>query len=554
MTDDSSILRNDKREVFVSYASQDAAVANAVVEALENANLKCWIAPRDVVPGEFYAGAIVHAIDAARAMVLVLSESAAISQHVLREVERASSKKHPVVSFRVDLAPLPADLEYFINTSQWLDASSIGLDRALPKLVDAVQRAVGPTSGGGLTPSSASAGAAVPPNVRPSAATKPPIRPGLAVIALVAGIAVALAYFVVDKSWLSKRPIAPQAISTAQTAVDDKSIAVLPFADMSEKQDHEYFADGMAEEILNLLAKIPGLRVTGRTSSFQFKGKNADLRTIGTQLNAAYVLEGSVRTSGDQVRVTAQLINTRTGAHEWSETYDRAIGDVLKLQDAIAAAVVRELQFTVEDRYLTSRPAVTNPDAYDLVLRGRHALDRWDQEGLEEAVNLFRKAVSRDPASAEAAAGLASALETQGEFDWLAPALAFEQARRAATTALTLDPKSAEAHAVLGRIHTFYDFDWVAAGQEYQQAMLLAPGNTNALDGQAQLSLALGHLDEALRYAKEAIAQDPLDASNYVVLSWIQAHRGHMPDAEADLRRALEIRPGYAWGHYFWAS
>src|SRR5450759_1900856 len=149
---------------------------------------------------------------------------------------------------------------------------------------------------------------------------------------------------------------------------------------MSEKKDQEYFADGMAEEILDLLAKIPGLQVIGRTSSFQFKGKNADLRTIGTELNAAHVLEGSVRKSGDQVRITAQLINTRTGSHEWSETYDRHIGDVLKLQDAIAAAVVRELQLTVAPGYLNARSDVKSADAYDLILRGRHAADRYDKE------------------------------------------------------------------------------------------------------------------------------------------------------------------------------
>ena len=153
----------------------------------------------------------------------------------------------------------------------------------------------------------------------------------------------------------------------AVAAISDKSIAVLPFTDMSQKKDQEYFGDGMAEEILDLLAKIPGLTVIGRTSSFAFKGKNEDLRKIGTELNAAYVLEGSVRNSGDQVRITAQLINTKTGAHEWSETYDRPIGDVLKLQDAIAAAVVRELQLTVADRYLISRSTVNNGDAYDLI-------------------------------------------------------------------------------------------------------------------------------------------------------------------------------------------
>ena len=179
----------------------------------------------------------------------------------------------------------------------------------------------------------------------------------------------------------------------------------------------------------------------GRTSSFQFKGKNEDLRTIGAKLNAAYVLEGSVRNSGDQVRVTAQLINTKTGAHEWSETYDRPIGDVLKLQDAIAAAVVRELQLTVASGYLGSRATLKDAEAYDLYLRGRHAADSCDQEGLDEAVTLFQRALDRDPTSADAAAELARAYVKQGEEGFLAPTVAFEQARRTASEGAQAGPE-----------------------------------------------------------------------------------------------------------------
>jgi adenylate cyclase len=338
--------------------------------------------------------------------------------------------------------------------------------------------------------------------------------------------------------------------AAAFTTVNDKSIAVLPFTDMSEKRDQEYFADGMAEEILDLLAKIPGLAVIGRTSSFQFKGKNEDLRTIGAKLNAAYVLEGSVRNSGDQVRITAQLINTRTGMHEWSETYNRHVGDVLKLQDAIAAAVVRELQLTVASGDLPSRSTVKNADAYDLILRGRHAADRFDKEGLDEAVTLFKQALDRDATSADAAAELAFAYYYQGANGFLTPAEAFEQARRAAATALRLDPKNALAHYVLGKIHIVYDWDWAAAEREFQQVGTLAPGSAEALNGEARLSLALGRWDDALRQVKGALALDPLDPNSFEVLSMSQARRGHLPEAEAAVRRELDIRPTYTSGHF----
>ncbi len=241
----------------------------------------------------------------------------------------------------------------------------------------------------------------------------------------------------------------------------------------------------------------------GRTSSFQFKGKNEDLRSIGTKLNAAHVLEGSVRNSGDQVRITAQLINTRTGAHEWSETYDRHIGDVLNLQDAISAAVVRELQLTVAPGYLGSRSTVKSAEAYDLILRGRHAADRLDTEGIDEAATLFQQALDRNPTSADAAAGLAQT-HTFCKRKWApwAPAVGFERARQAATDALMWDPINVLAHVVMARIHFLYDWVWAAAERELQQAMTIAPGNADVLYGEAQLSQIIGRTDDALRQIK----------------------------------------------------
>jgi TolB-like protein/Flp pilus assembly protein TadD len=355
---------------------------------------------------------------------------------------------------------------------------------------------------------------------------------------------------VLADTWLAKHSATEPLATAATNVVSNKSVAVLPFIDMSQKKDQEYFADGMAEEILDLLAKVPGLTVIGRTSSFQFKGKNADLRTIGTQLNAAYVLEGSVRSSGDQVRITAQLINTRTGVHEWSETYDRRMGDVLKLQDAIAVAVVRELQLTVAPGYLNSRSSEKNAEVYDLYLRGRHAYDRNDNEGTDEAATLFQQALDRDPTFADAAAQLANTYVSKVILGSLAPATGFEQARRAASTALKLDPKSAEAHAVLGAIHIFYDWDWAAAEREVQQALTLAPGNVDVLSVEALLSYVLGHWDDAVRQMKAALAQDPINPLTLQTLANFQESRGHLPEAEAAHRRALDIRPTIGYGHY----
>src|ERR1700722_9599089 len=265
----------DLGRLFVSYASSDATAANAVVESLERSGLRCWIAPRNVRPGAQYADAIVAAINDAKAVVLVLSSSAVGSSHVSREVERAASKHKPIIAFRIDAAPLSRSLEYFLSESQWISVSALGMSAALAKLEEAIEQGSSHGYGADRTPA--------PKPVR-SAAGRAKL-PTAAALAIGLGVAVAAGV----RFWWSSSHKAAQ---LAAVGIRDKSIAVLPFADMSEKHDQEYFGDGMAEEILDLLAKIPNLKVIGRTSSFQFKGKNEDLRAIGEKLKAVYVVEG----------------------------------------------------------------------------------------------------------------------------------------------------------------------------------------------------------------------------------------------------------------------
>ncbi|MHB8476761.1 MAG: TIR domain-containing protein [Steroidobacteraceae bacterium] len=267
------------KDVFVSYASQDAAVANSVVEALERQGIRCWIAPRDVTPGEFYADAIVRAIDAARALVLVLSQHAAVSHHILREIERASSKRHPVISLRIDHAALPVGLEYFLNTSQWLDATEGDVNRAFPRLVEAARKVLAGGSSAQATPApSRSSHISAPSPIRQSWS-----RPVAAVLCLVA---VAILGIAIDKRWFSRHIVEEKPVAAAAAApvtaptVPEKSVAVLPFVDMSEKKDQEYFSDGLSEELIDMLTKVPDLRVPARTSSFYFKGKQTKISDI----------------------------------------------------------------------------------------------------------------------------------------------------------------------------------------------------------------------------------------------------------------------------------
>jgi TolB-like protein/tetratricopeptide (TPR) repeat protein len=343
---------------------------------------------------------------------------------------------------------------------------------------------------------------------------------------------------------------ATEPLLPAPASVSDKSIAVLPFADMSAKKDQEYFADGMAEEVLDLLANIPGIAVIGRTSSFQFKDRNDDLRTIGTKLNVAHVLEGSVRTSGDHVRVTAQLIDTRTGAHEWSETFDRDMGDVLKLQDEIAAGLARALEVTVGAGDLQPRGTIKDAEAYQFYLRGRHAADRFDKDGDDEAAADFQKALDLEPTFANAAARLAMIRADQAMNGYTTYVSGFEDARRLAETALRLDPSLADGHCVLADYYTRFAWDWKAADRETKRAIELDSRGVRPLEVSANLATTLGHRDEAVRLLNTALELDPLNAALYWGLGNARYRSGRFPEAEAAFRRVLQISPTFVSAHF----
>ena len=236
---------------------------------------------------------------------------------------------------------------------------------------------------------------------------------GLLVIAIVV---VAAERFIPRTAPIPAATDAASGASSAEAPVQAaaKSIAVLPFADMSAGKDQEYFADGLSEELLNLLAKLPELRVIGRTSSFQFKGRNEDLRVIGEKLNVAHILEGSVRKSGEKVRITAQLIKAADGSHLWSETYDRTLDDIFAVQDDIAGEVVKALKLTLLGTALTTRSKPQDSEAYNLALQGRFFLDRRSQKDLERAVEYFRRSRERDPELRPGLGGPVAGIRTAG--------------------------------------------------------------------------------------------------------------------------------------------
>jgi TolB-like protein/Flp pilus assembly protein TadD len=482
-----------------------------------------------VKPGAEYADAIVRAINEAKAVVLVMSGSAVASAHVGREVERAASKRKPIIAFKIDAAPLSAALEYFLSQSQWIDVLALGMKAALAKLAEAVGQG------------SVASHATLPVKRRGGMSRRIVIA---AVVLVALGVVVGSALYY----WKTTHGGAPAA---SGAAITDKSIAVLPFVDMSEKKDQEYFGDGMAEEIIELLVKIPGLKIIGRTSSFQFKGQTQDLRSIGEKLRVAYVLEGSVRKSGDHLRVTAQLINAQDGTDLWSQTFDRDLSDVLKMQDEIAAQVVLALQIEVSaGNDIAIRPALRNPEAYTLILQGLHAFDRYDQQGFEQALSDFQRVLVLDPTFADAAAGISATYEQLGEFGFMPAPEAFEQSRQAADHALELDPNNLIAHGMLGLIHMIYDWDWHAADAEFKRARELAPNDSAVLLMAGQQSLISGRWDDALKLLNASLELDPLSPGDFELLYQVQIRRGHLPEAETAIRRSLELSPTFAFAHY----
>jgi serine/threonine-protein kinase len=376
--------------------------------------------------------------------------------------------------------------------------------------------------------------------------------PGRSRWPLVLGVVAVLAVALVLGMRLGRAP--PPVLPVAQTP--QPSIAVLPFVDMSPGHDQEYFSDGVAQEILNALAQVPDLRVVARSSSFAFKGRNEDLRTVGRKLQVANVLEGSVQKSGDRLRVTAQLVNAADGYELWSQTFDRNLADVFAVQDEIARAVVGALRVRVlpkESRTLEVQ--VTKPEVYAAYLRGLKLLNTGSFTEFPKAIEEFRRATALDPDYAPAHASLAYAMLSYGanadssemktlDFDWRRDGTA------EAEKAVALNPRLADGYAARGNAAAFVSWDWQAALSDYEQAIALAPGNTNWMSGYAHVLAVFGRSSEALAAARKAAALDPLSASSSFELGYLYLRLGQYAAARAVLENAIALNPEHLLRRY----
>ena len=359
---------------------------------------------------------------------------------------------------------------------------------------------------------------------------------------IIAVLICALVYFVIDKFVLAPQREVANAASSAQAA-KKKSIAVLPFVNMSGDPKNDYFSDGITEEILNALAQIPDLKVAARTSAFAFKGKDQDLRKVGEILDVASVLEGSVQRAGDDVRITAQLIDTRNGFHLWSEKYDRKLTNIFAVEDEISKSIADKLQLQLGGAHTDVAGTTSNTQAHELYLRGLSLLAARGP-GVRDAADVFAQAVKLDPQYAQAWGALA-------ETEQLLPAYvsgtlddAMARAEPAAQRALGIDPNTASALVAMANVHV-YRMHWAQADQAFRRALVLAPGDAEAVDQYAQFLDSTGQFERALVQIDRARQLDPLSTIIGVVRTTILMGLHRDADAVAEIEPVLSAHPDF---------
>lgn len=557
--------------VFLSYASQDTVAATRIAEALSAAGIDVWFDRNELRGGDAWDRRIRSEIRACRLFIPVVSCSteARTEGYFRREWKLAADRTHDLSDRVAFLLPIvidstseaTADVPEAFRHVQWtrladghptaafVENVSKLLGRAPPVGPGETGRAQGPAQGPAQAPS----------NVPSSRARTLPWRAlvvTLFVFLLGAGYLVRIGFpGAVGK--VAGHQIGVPVHGSVATAVPEKSVAVLPFVDMSESHDQEYFSDGMAEELIDLLVKIPGLRVPAWSSSSYFKGKPARVQEIAAQLGVAHVLEGTIRKQGNHLRVSTRLVQAATGYSVWSESYDRELRDVFQTQDEIATAVVKALKISLLQGHVPSAERTHSAEAYELYLRARALSATVTTENMSRAYADLRKAVTLDPGFALAWAGIAEALsednwdirkiygETSAPMQLVWPnvwATARAEARSAADRAVELAPDSAEAHLAKGAVLTRIEWDWPGGSAELDRALALAPDDTRVMLAAAELDVIRGEISQGVDLAKRAEELDPLGKARRVIAMG-NAAAGDLVSAELSARRIVELYP-----------
>jgi len=535
--------------VFVSYASQDAEAAARICKSLQAVGVNVWLDKSELRGGDAWDAQIKKRIHDCTLFIPVISAHTNLrSEGYFRgEWNLATRRLMNMAQDAAFLVPVVIDGtreadarvpdEFLLAQWTWLPNGETP-----PEFANRVRQLL---AGEPLPAQHARPGEAIKQGSRANRRAR---RVGLALGALLLALGA-------GAIWYYLRPgDAPAAITKSTvlaSAPAEKSIAVLPFVNMSSDADQEYFSDGISEQLLYLLAKIPELRVISRSSAFSLKGKNIEVPDIARRLGVTHVLEGSVRKAGSHVRVDAQLIDAGSDTQLWSETYDRELTDIFKVQDEIALAVVHQLKLALLNDGLPPQSKTKNPEAYNAYLRGRFYWNEGDPTDLEKARQNFERALEVDPDYALAHAAMADYYSALPFYSSSRPDEVFPKAKEAVARALQLDSQLPEAHAALAYIRAWYDWDWRDAGKEFELALAGDPNNANLQHRYSRYLSCVGRTDEALVHMRRALELDPLSLIIQANVGVIQYFGRHFDETLRQLEHVASVDPEFPvaqWG------
>jgi TolB-like protein/Tfp pilus assembly protein PilF len=555
-----------QRAVFLSYASEDGDASQRICAALRSAGVEVWFDQSELRGGDSWDSAIRKQIRSCALFIPVISShtQARTEGYFRLEWKLAIDRSHLIAPDQAFLIPVAIDQtpqtdERLPDRFRELQWTRLPDGNTPPSFVERIARllsadlAAVPAPPPGVHASSGDAArvgadaAIAAPDRRHSPVLKAKTRTWAIASAVLVGVGcLALYMFVAQKrpTDISHTPsIESSPGSTTQTLIPEKSIAVLPFVDMSEKKDQEYFSDGLAEELLDLLSQVPDLRVPARTSSFYFKGRTDDVVTIARKLRVAHLLEGSVRRAGNKLRVTAQLIRADSGYHLWSKTYDRDAQDIFQVQDEIANAVVTALKAQLlPAQSLANHHHTDNTEAFAAYLMGNKLRDADTIDSNRQALESYQRAIALDPNYSAAYSGIADAEWRIADMATGEPA-AYQRSLAAAEHAIALAPDSADGYWARGGLRMAYYYDWAAAEADFRKALELDPNDVRVLSDYGVLLAARGRTAEALEAMHKGLALDPLSVRAWRQFAVFAIDLGRLDDAKQAAQQMTTILP-----------
>jgi len=533
-----------QHDVFISYSSIDKSVTDTICSTLEQNGINCWIAPRDISPGVPFAEAIIDAIKESKVFILVYSTNSNQSSQVIKEVDRAVHHGLAILTLRLEDVPMSKQLEYYISDVHWLDALTPPVERHINQLSGVVKMLMSKDK--------------VKNDDIEKAIRKGTLRLGKTGKSLTGtgrhkypwgktGITVAVIITVLVVALLLISPLLKQKISLSESAMD-KSIAVLPFHNLSGDPEQDYFSEGMMDEILDRLFKVGDIKVISRTSSMLYKNSRLPLKEIAAELGVTAILEGSVRKAGNMVWITVQLIDARNDTHLWSEIYDDDMSDlshIFSIQSEVAQSVARELKAVIapEEIQLIEKIPTTDLTAYNAYLNGQFFLSKDTPKDFDRAMQYFELAIEKDPEFGLAYAGIARVWNSRKQAGLAKVSEATPKAEAAIKRALELDSTLSDVHRTLAGLRTWTRWDWKGGEESFRKAIELNPNNAEAHSAYSHLLNILGRPDEAMKHIETALELDPLNSRirSFYGVNLMFVHR--YDEAVKAFREALDLSP-----------